>query len=172
MIWLLLLVSLSFGAKTQAPKYVGVKPQLNTYAPGTGYFAVEVSPGTRIVEYPRNQPTIAQIALYGNNVPLTQQLKTVNTRWIADTQVWSVGDGAWFLTFYLDDSDGEINWSQQDELTIFTLAKGKPKPPPVKLEFEKVYFPYLLMNKKRYAGLYWTRPEWAFPESLHHFSDL
>eukprot|EP00939_MAST-03C_sp_MAST-3C-sp1_P003523 g3523.t1 len=30
---------------------------------------------------------------------------------------------------------------------------------PVKLEFEKVYFPYLLMNKKRYAGLYWTKPE-------------
>lgn len=29
-------------------------------------------------------------------------------------------------------------------------------PPPVKLEFEKVYYPYLLMNKKRYAGLFWT----------------
>lgn len=32
-------------------------------------------------------------------------------------------------------------------------------PPAVSLEFEKVYFPYLLMAKKRYAGLYWTKPE-------------
>jgi hypothetical protein len=31
--------------------------------------------------------------------------------------------------------------------------------PPIQLEFEKVYFPYLLINKKRYAGLYWTRAE-------------
>lgn len=29
---------------------------------------------------------------------------------------------------------------------------------PIKLEFEKIYFPYLLINKKRYAGLYWTNP--------------
>ena len=27
------------------------------------------------------------------------------------------------------------------------------------MEFEKIYFPYLLINKKRYAGLYWTKPD-------------
>lgn len=30
---------------------------------------------------------------------------------------------------------------------------------PIKLEFEKIYFPYLLMNKKRYAGLLWTNAD-------------
>ena len=32
-------------------------------------------------------------------------------------------------------------------------------PNPILLEFEKVYYPFLLMNKKRYAGLMWTNKE-------------
>ena len=35
-------------------------------------------------------------------------------------------------------------------------------PPPIKLiklEFENVYYPYILINRKRYAGLLWTKPD-------------
>lgn len=30
---------------------------------------------------------------------------------------------------------------------------------PIQLEFEKCYFPYLLISKKRYAGVFWTKPD-------------
>eukprot|EP01064_Diplonema_japonicum_P016355 TRINITY_DN24368_c0_g1_i1.p1 TRINITY_DN24368_c0_g1~~TRINITY_DN24368_c0_g1_i1.p1 ORF type:complete len:1051 (+),score=234.92 TRINITY_DN24368_c0_g1_i1:38-3190(+) len=46
----------------------------------------------------------------------------------------------------------ELGKEAADEVT-------KLFPNPVKLEFEKCYFPYLLMNKKRYAGLLWTNAD-------------
>jgi DNA polymerase delta subunit 1 len=30
---------------------------------------------------------------------------------------------------------------------------------PICLDFEKVYYPYLLINKKRYAGMFWNNPD-------------
>ncbi|XP_057374354.1 DNA polymerase delta catalytic subunit-like [Daphnia carinata] len=42
------------------------------------------------------------------------------------------------------------------EAAAFVLAKFVK---PIHLELGKVYYSYLLINKKRYAGLYWTKPE-------------
>lgn len=53
-------------------------------------------------------------------------------------------------------SDLETCMKLGEEAAAYVSTKFKT---PIKLEFEKVYFPYLLINKKRYAGLYWTRPD-------------
>jgi hypothetical protein len=57
-----------------------------------------------------------------------------------------------------------VKFGVTDAATSMAMGKeaadevSKLFPPPVKLEFEKIYFPFLLMNKKRYAGLLWTKP--------------
>jgi hypothetical protein len=46
-----------------------------------------------------------------------------------------------------------INFAGREAAEYITEKFVKP----INLEFEKVYWPYLLINKKRYAGLYWTK---------------
>ena len=78
---------------------------------------------------------------------------TVANGYAADAQV-----------VYGDTDSVMVKFGTSDAGVAMTLGKeaadevSKLFPPPVKLEFEKIYFPFLLMNKKRYAGLLWTKP--------------
>jgi DNA polymerase delta subunit 1 len=67
---------------------------------------------------------------------------------------------------YGDTDSVLVLWSKgcslEDSMRLGREAAGKISaqfPKPIKLEFEKCYYPYLLVNKKRYAGLLWTSPE-------------
>lgn len=72
----------------------------------------------------------------------------------ADAQVVYGDTDSVMVKFGLDNVKDSMAIGLQAATEVSTLF-----PPPVKLEFEKVYFPYLLMNKKRYAGMYWTKPD-------------
>lgn len=66
---------------------------------------------------------------------------------------------------YGDTDSVMVKFGPQDLATVMALGAEAADlvtmkfVKPIKLEFEKVYFPYLLINKKRYAGLYWTKTE-------------
>ncbi|KII69447.1 DNA polymerase delta catalytic subunit [Thelohanellus kitauei] len=66
---------------------------------------------------------------------------------------------------YGDTDSVMVKFGTPDIQEAMTLAKEAAKyvssqfPEPIKLEFEKVYLPYLLINKKRYAGLLYTNPK-------------
>lgn len=65
---------------------------------------------------------------------------------------------------YGDTDSVMVNFFEQDLNVVFAIADKVSKfvsdrfEKPVSLEFEKVYNPYFLINKKRYAGLIYTNP--------------
>lgn len=66
---------------------------------------------------------------------------------------------------YGDTDSVMIDFAERDMQKVFSMAKDVGRfvserfEKPVSLEFEKVYSPYLLINKKRYAGLIYTNPD-------------
>ncbi|KAL3911039.1 MAG: hypothetical protein SGILL_007442, partial [Bacillariaceae sp.] len=69
------------------------------------------------------------------------------------------------VVVYGDTDSVMVKFGTMDPKETFPLAIeaaekcSKIFPDPILLEFEKVYWPYLLMNKKRYAGLMWTNED-------------
>lgn len=83
-----------------------------------------------------------------------ESMYTVKNGYKADAEVVYGDTDSVMIKFGIDDMAETMELGKKAAVEITKLFVK-----PVKLEFEKIYFPYLLMNKKRYAGLYWTRPE-------------
>lgn len=69
------------------------------------------------------------------------------------------------LVIYGDTDSVMIRFGETDMTKVMEMSVEAAKYvtshfiKPINLEFEKVYWPYLLVTKKRYAGVYWTKPE-------------
>ena len=78
---------------------------------------------------------------------------------------WEKGFENDSLVIYGDTDSVMVRFGTDDIAEAMRLGKlaadliSKTFIKPIKLEFEKVYCPYLLMNKKKYAGLLYTKPE-------------
>jgi len=58
------------------------------------------------------------------------------------------------VKFGTDNIEDSMKLGREAAAYVSTFFKS-----PIKLEFEKVYYPFLLMNKKRYAGMLWTKTD-------------
>jgi hypothetical protein len=78
---------------------------------------------------------------------------------------YSIANGAEYNAevIYGDTDSVMVRFGETDMAKVMDMARKAAEfvtskfVQPIKLEFEKVYFPYLLINKKRYAGLYWSK---------------
>ena len=101
----------------------------------------------------------ASVTAYGrqmieNTKKLVHERFTTTNGYAADAEV-VYGDTDSVMVNFRTDTVGEAMRLGREAAEAITATFLKP----ISLEFEKVYFPYLLISKKRYAGLYWTRPE-------------
>jgi DNA polymerase delta subunit 1 len=104
-------------------------------------------------------PISASVTAYGRHM-IADTKKAVETRFTiangypADAVVVYGDTDSVMVKFGVRDVERSMKLGAEASREVTKLF-----PPPVKLEFEKVYFPFLLMNKKRYAGLYWSKPD-------------
>lgn len=104
-------------------------------------------------------PIASSVTSYGRNLLLETRSFVESTYTIANGYPFNA------QVIYGDTDSVMVKFGVQTVAEAMPLATKAAEevsaifPYPIKLEFEKVYFPYLLMNKKRYAGLLWTNAD-------------
>lgn len=101
----------------------------------------------------------ASVTAYGREMIETTRAVVERTYCIAnnyshDAEVIYGDTDSVMVKFGLPDLADTLKLAQEAAVEVTKHFKR-----PINLEFEKVYYPYLLINKKRYAGLYWTKAD-------------
>jgi DNA polymerase delta subunit 1 len=104
-------------------------------------------------------PISASVTAYGRK--MLEQTKNLIT------EKFTISNGYLFdsTVVYGDTDSVMVKFGPKDVASTLLLGKEAAEyvtsyfPDPIKLEFEKIYYPYLLMSKKRYAGLLWNNPD-------------
>lgn len=104
-------------------------------------------------------PIASSVTAYGRQLLFrtreeVERVYTVANGYAADAQVVYGDTDSVMVKFGVDSVEAAMPLAEDAARRVSAIF-----PSPIQLEFEKVYFPYLLMNKKRYAGLLWTRPD-------------
>lgn len=105
------------------------------------------------------------LAISSTTTAYGRQMIEATRSWVQQEFCVAKGRPADCEVIYGDTDSVMVNFKVPDVATAMALGQeaatliSQKFPPPVRLEFEKVYFPYLLMNKKRYAGLLWTKAD-------------
>ena len=85
---------------------------------------------------------------------LVKKLYSKNSGFIYDAEVIYGDTDSVMVKFGVKTVEEAMKLGKEAAQKISSFFKD-----PIKLEFEKVYFPYLLFTRKRYAGLLWTKIE-------------
>lgn len=101
----------------------------------------------------------ASVTAYGRDMLLfTKEVVTteytLKNGYKADAQVIYGDTDSVMVNFGVDTLEEAIKLGK--DAAKFVSSKF---PSPISLEFEKCYYPFLLIAKKRYAGLWWTKPD-------------
>jgi len=91
-----------------------------------GVVQLEASPEAEVVVFPRVDERRIDVGVYGNRVPLDEQLEGLTTQHLDSGWATSIGGGTWFVTLHVDPGV-ELAVERTPQEIELRLAPGRPE---------------------------------------------
>lgn len=90
-------------------------------APKAGTVTLLTSEDARVVAFPRVDAQRIDVGIYGNRVPLDEQLEGRTSMHLKQAWATSIGGGTWFVTLHVDPTT-DIAWTHEGGRLVLQLA--------------------------------------------------